>query len=412
VKAWRTLWPEAAARCTVSALVLSLSFAAPGIAAEGDPGGGIGGTGITGFGVVQKFGSIYVNGREYAIDPATRIVPDGKEGSGVLHRGDVVKVAGVIDASGRSAAVRVEKMLAVRGVVERIERRSGELVILGQRIRFDAATVYDEAGTSGAATPPIRVGDAVAVNGLAMADGSWTAVRIAREPPEEIHFLVRGAVTALDRGHALLRMGEREFALNGATVPAGVQVGDLVRLEGHYASGRARVDSVNRVAPLFGASDRLVEMSGYTRRIAATHEIACNGVVLRFDGESRFVSGSLADIRDDVPLAVRGKRQVDGSVLVREIQQGVEPMRVSLPEGITALEHGHGNAAGGGAAPESTPENRRGPETGAAEAETARPETHDQHEIIRPNIERPMPERPSVSRPSIERPDIDLPESH
>ena len=65
-----------------------------------DPGGGIGGTGITGFGVVQKFVSIFVNGREYILDDNTRVTRDGVSvDEKTLHLGDVVSIDGRIDAA-------------------------------------------------------------------------------------------------------------------------------------------------------------------------------------------------------------------------------------------------------------------------------------------------------------------------
>ncbi|MEB8488010.1 hypothetical protein OW567_14240, partial [Acidithiobacillus ferriphilus] len=40
-----------------------------GIGGTGIHPGGIGGTGITALGVIQRFGSIYVNGQEYVLSP-------------------------------------------------------------------------------------------------------------------------------------------------------------------------------------------------------------------------------------------------------------------------------------------------------------------------------------------------------
>ena len=390
---WRKSWKRYAARSAVGTLVLLLSFATASVAGEGDPGGGIGGTGITGFGVVQKFGSIYVNGREYAIDAGTQIVPDGKEGPDQLHLGDVVKVTGVIDAGDRSSALRVDNMLAVRGVVERIQRRGGELVVLGQRIRITPATLQIEAGAAtGASTPTFHAGDPVAISALAAANGSWVAFRVVREPREEIHFAVRGSIEAFAPGRTALRIGGRDFALNDAAVPSGLKVGDVVRVDGQYVGAEARADAVTRVAPLFGETDHLIEMSGYARVSAST--LACNDVTLRFDDASRFVSGTMADIHNDVPLAVRGERQADGSLLVRQIQFGVEPMHAALPDLSGLNVDGHRGAMG---------------VSGRREIE--RPIV-DRPSFERPSIERPEIERPDIERPDVERPEIELPDGH
>ena len=52
-----------------------------GIGGTGIHPGGIGGTGITALGVIQRFGSIYVNGQEYVLSPQTRYSVDGTAGT-------------------------------------------------------------------------------------------------------------------------------------------------------------------------------------------------------------------------------------------------------------------------------------------------------------------------------------------
>ncbi|MEB8585002.1 hypothetical protein OW714_02850, partial [Acidithiobacillus ferriphilus] len=69
-----------------------------GIGGTGIHPGGIGGTGITALGVIQRFGSIYVNGQEYVLSPQTRYSVDGAAGTAKdLRLGDRVTVQAAAD---------------------------------------------------------------------------------------------------------------------------------------------------------------------------------------------------------------------------------------------------------------------------------------------------------------------------
>ncbi|MHB8238014.1 MAG: DUF5666 domain-containing protein, partial [Acidithiobacillus ferrivorans] len=91
-----------------------------GIGGTGIQPGGIGGTGITALGVIQRFGSIYVNGREYVLSPQTRYSVDGAAGTAKdLHLGDRVTVQAAADGRTIAQEVRVEH--AVIGRVTEVD---------------------------------------------------------------------------------------------------------------------------------------------------------------------------------------------------------------------------------------------------------------------------------------------------
>lgn len=191
---------------------------------------GMGGTGIVG--VVTGFGSIWVNGIEVEFDPATPVRIDGQSAPGDSLR--VGQVA-VITASGsgsrldaRSIAVRHE----VSGPVEAVDSNGTVLRVAGQRVTF-ASQVWGDA-----AAP--RVGDWVAVSGLAGPDGSIVATRIDRREPGRVivHGTLSGSTEAPRIGTLALRPGSR----------LGAGFGQEVMVSGRYADGVLVPESVSRDA--------------------------------------------------------------------------------------------------------------------------------------------------------------------
>lgn len=371
-----------------------------------DPGGGIGGTGITGFGVVQKFGSIFVNGREYILDGNTRVTRDGVSADEkTLHLGDVVSVEGRIDAvSGHSVAVRVDSETTLQGVVEKVDVSSGTLSVLNQVVRVTPETLTD-GSKKASLLAGIRLGEHITVSALPGSDNSWTATRIARVSADVSHFVLRGTVQRSEPERGRLRVSGRDLIIPPGKLPARLAQGDIVRVLGHYGKNTLQVENVSIAQPKFGVAGQMVEMSGYIQAQPESGRLVSNNVALRYSDTSVFIGGSVADVRTDAPVVVRGEMQADGGMAVREILVNVEPMRATLPQLDMRPSHeGMGERHGEhGASARPEHEKPDVEKAGAARHEIGRPE--------RPEIERPEIQRPEIERPSIELPSIEKPES-
>jgi len=371
-----------------------------------DPGGGIGGTGITGFGVVQKFGSIFVNGREYILDGSTRVTRDGMSvDEKTLHLGDVVSVDGRIDAvSGRSVAVRVDSETSLQGVVEKVDVSSGTLSVLNQVVRVTPTTLTD-GPKEASLVAGIRLGERITVSGLPGSDNSWTATRIEHLSADVSHFVLRGTVQRSEPERGRLRVSGQDLIAPSGKLPARLALGDIVRVVGHYSNNTLQVENVSIAQPKLGVAGQMVEMSGYIQAQPESGRLVSNNVVLRYSAASAIIGGTVTDVRMDVPVVVRGEMQTDGGIAVREILVNVEPMRATLPQIDMRPSHeGMGDRHGehgASARPES--EKPDVEKAGAARHEIGRPE--------RPEIERPEIQRPEIERPSIELPHIEKPES-
>src|ERR1043165_193242 len=116
---------------------------------------GIGGTGIVG--VIQRFGSIFVNGERigYAADVPVRI--DGEAASvKALRIGHVARVVAQRQANGMLTTNRIDAVSEVVGPIESV--KSGEMTVLGQKVAWTGRENW-------------RVGTQVAVSGLRRTDG-------------------------------------------------------------------------------------------------------------------------------------------------------------------------------------------------------------------------------------------------
>ncbi|MCS3502632.1 hypothetical protein M2189_007857 [Bradyrhizobium japonicum] len=221
---------------------------------------GIGGTGIVG--VIQRFGSIYVNGERvtYASDVPVRI--DGEAASPkALRIGQLARVVATRQADGTLVTRNITIASEVAGPIEAV--KGNELTVLGQKI-----VASDKESK-------LRAGTQVAVYGLRRTDGVIVASLI--EPRREAIERITGLV---ERGPDGLRIGG--LRLSGVDP---LLVGQRAQIEGRSSQGtmqaaRTRIDDFS---DLVGASRLSIE--AYVQRVGSNLQLG-SGFVAR-DG-SRF----------------------------------------------------------------------------------------------------------------------------
>lgn len=244
-----------------SLVLLASGFTAPrgGIGGTGRARGGIGGTGVTAIGVIQKFGSIFVNGTEYLLLPTTHYLMDGHPTqSRALRRGDVVFVAARAGKH-RSIAETVRVQHALVGVIKAVSRDGHTLTILGQTVIMHRATIRGRA----APTLRLRAGMDIRVSALPSAPGRWQATRVTRlknPRTQDAPFLIRGPLTAVHR-HTLVLGRHRFLSTAGSTPPPG----SYVLARGYYRSGHAIITRLRPATGLLQAHGRRLMIAGYLR---------------------------------------------------------------------------------------------------------------------------------------------------
>jgi hypothetical protein len=237
---------------------------------------GIGGTGIVG--VIQRFGSIYVNGERvtYASDVPVRI--DGERASAKsLRIGQLARVVAVRQADGTLTTRGITIASEVSGPIEAV--KDGEITVLGQKVR------------SGGKEVGHKVGAHVAVYGLRRTDSVIVASLI--EPRRDTTARVTGPV---ERGPEGLHIGG--LRLNGVDP---LMVGQRLQVQGSMGQGALQVTHtrVDDFSDLVGASRLSVE--AYVQRTGSHLQLGSGLVVqdsARFgpaSGEARVVLNGVFD---------------------------------------------------------------------------------------------------------------------
>ena len=275
-------------------------------------------------GTITGFGSVFVNGIEFATDGATFTVDDNPGVESDLAIGQVVTIVGTIDDNGSTGSaddVIVDDQ--VEGPIESIDPTAGQIVVLGQTVTIDASTVFDDR-IAPASIDGLQVGDLVEVSGLRDAGGSIVATRI--EPAAaggelELH----GTVSSLDTANS-------RFDINGLTVdystailddfPAGEPAdGDFVEVHGSGfgAGGELIATRVELEDGPFGGvgGDVQVEVEGLVTRFASATDFDVAGQAVTTTAGTEFENSAAADLALGVKVEVEGFVD-DNGVLVAD----------------------------------------------------------------------------------------------
>src|SRR5258705_1217799 len=267
---------------------------------------GIGGTGIVG--VIQRFGSIFVNGERIGYAPDVPVRIDGEAASvKALRIGHVARVVAQRQANGVLTTNRIDAVSEVVGPIESV--KGGEMTVLGQKVAWTGRENW-------------RVGTQVAVSGLRRTDGVIVASLV-----EQRRNATARVTGPLERDRDGLRIGG--LRLDGVDA---APVGQRVQAEGRVASGgklqisRARADDFS---DLSGATRLSIE--AYVRRVGTNLQLG-SGYVAR--DSSRFEPGQ------------------DTRVVVNAVRDGLQGLRV---ESVQSVSHFPGSSMQGPRAPDRAP---------------------------------------------------------
>ncbi|WP_297369153.1 DUF5666 domain-containing protein [Acidocella sp.] len=338
----------------------------------GQEAGGIGGTGIrapiTGYGPIQRFGSVFVNGREYRVGAGTLVTIDGKPAPlAALRVGDLVLVHGVAEGAHGGAARSITAWQAIIGPVGAVSANGTRITVLGQTVAL------------GAAPPAVRVGAMVGISGQPRADGTWTAYRVTLLPPAQ-NFRLAAVVSAV--GKTSITFGGLTLQASPAQL-AGIRVGEPAVITGQITNGQPVLTALSANPLNFGPPGTRVEIEGYFQSAGSGKLVGSNGIVAQSMGKIPPLSG-------ERPMELVGQVSASGEI-AGTIEAEAMP---DLP--------GQAEASGGG---DATPgaHNATAQDQGGA--------THGTHNVEPPEAsEATEPEAPETEAPEIELPDPQTPE--
>lgn len=259
-----TILPRRALAAFGALLLIALQLASCG-------GGGVGsgGTGAplaqtVGFGTVTGLGSVWVDGVRYD-DRDAAVVAEAEPGrieNTTLALGQSVEL-GLAD-TGVAASIRVEPRLV--GRVQSL-LGGGAVSLLGHTVRRNADPDAGPVTVLDGGTP--AAGDAVAVHGFALDDGTLQATRIERLAAAPTHWRIAGRIGALrdDGGRRLARIGAAEVEVGAAALhgDASLAVGRSAVVFGLLAGGPLQASDV-RMLERYSAPDVEASIGG---RVAA-----------------------------------------------------------------------------------------------------------------------------------------------
>jgi len=388
---------------------------------------GMGGTGITGVGVIQGFGSVFVNGREYFLDDTAQISIDGQPATEHdLQVGDVVVAKAAIDpASGATNAIEVSVKHAVRGKVEKISGQGTRITVLGQQIELTGSTAIQSAQGESLAARQIAVGDVVTVGALPKTNGTLAATLITRVQGRETaqqdsRFLLRGNVTKVSPDGKTLHIGAQRLAVAQLELPKGLKPGETVVISGRYERGAAKAEAIEHEPLLTGRPGERVEILGYVKASGKPDQIVSPGVALAYDQTTLIRGGTQTDLRTERLTALHGTVGGDGRIKLERMELGVSPLDYDLRV-VPAKRPAVVEKAAKQQPPAEATSQERDEKTDKATTEhaadkidTDKPDAEQSHNE-KPDTESPDRERPEqkteIEKPEIEKPQVDKPES-
>jgi hypothetical protein len=278
-------------------------------------GGGVSGTGITS-GSVTGFGSVIVNQSIHGTTAATEFERNGLPSTqGDFRVGDVVVIEWDSDDDGVTReAIRVTYQRELFGeVTANPDEANGTVGVLGQTVRADATTIFDEFAPAppGAIFPPDLVqGACVEVTGFRDASGNLFATRIELEPScstVEIQGVVSSVV-----GNIIQVSGTTVDISGVATTPV---VNDVVDVEGTF-NNISGVLTATALVVLDDDLSRFEDDDIDVEGIIDNCSIGCgadsdvtfsvSGIPVSTNSQTTYENGDFTQLRDDIRVEVEG----------------------------------------------------------------------------------------------------------
>ena len=285
-------------------------------------------SGVTSVGPISGFGSVIQGGVEYATSGAQIRLDDQSGTESQLRVGQVVVIKGSVNPDGvTGTATEVTFISDLRGPVGQIDVAAGTFKVLGQTVRVDDATVFDD-GIQPASLEGLQSGTAVQVSGFANAAREIVASRVDLSVTG---LQVRGVVASLDAA-------AHTFVINSLTVnygsvtPTGTLAnGSTVVVRGvAIANGALVATQVQVIGALSAAANDRGNLDGLIAAFVSNADFTVEGQRVITDGSTVFDLGG-AVLGVDVPVRVRGTFTASGALLASRVE--VKAKNLSLVRG-------------------------------------------------------------------------------
>ena len=296
--------------------------------------GGIQGSGspVVAYGPIAGFGSIFVNGVEYATSNAQIRIDDQPGTESQLLVGQVVTVVGSVNSDGTTGtATQVTSSGDVAGPITQIDTVGGTFVVLGQTVRVSGSTLFDDT-VQPASIAGLQVSNIVEVSGFPNAAGEIVASRIQREAAGSA-LEVKGIVLSLDMTAHTFHVNTLTVDYSAITPSGSLANGAIVKVSGTLlnAAGALVATRVD-VLPGFGATaNDEGEIEGLITTFTSNSDFVVNGQRVTTNANTQFILDG-ATLAVDVLVEVDGSFDASGVLVAKSVQ--ATPDSASLVRGL------------------------------------------------------------------------------
>ena len=273
-------------------------------------------------GTITGFGSVIVNGVRFSTTTAA-ITIDGRSGASEseLKVGQVVEVRGRFDSNGTTGtATTITFNDSTEGPVSAVDTVAGTLVVLGQTVRVNGATVFDDRFTT-PSLAGIAVGSVVEVSGFRNAAGEIVATRIEPKAAGGT-FELTGTVSALDTTNRRFNIGATVINYANVTPTDGtLSNGGCAEAKGTaFAGGALTATSVEvKSCGPTGANDDVAEVEGLITRFVSATDFDVGSQRVTTTGTTTYENGVVGDLRVGLKVEAEGRLNASGLLTARKV---------------------------------------------------------------------------------------------
>jgi len=302
-------------------LLLGLIMTAVLLAYGAGSSAGIQGTGrqfVIAFGRITAFGSIFVNGVEYAIDKA-QIDLDGRTARpSQLQIGQIVAVQAALNPNRTTGiATSVSFTGDVVGPIAQLDPTRRSLTVLGQTVQLDDATLFGE-GIQPGGIGGLQKGMILEISGFPEASGNLLASRIDLVASGPLQ--VRGIVQTLDVGAQTFRINDLTIDYSGV-VPGGKLVNGstaTVQAVEFPTAGTLHATRVQASSGIGGTANEQGQLEGLITSFKSADEFYVSDQLV-LAGSSTHVVLHGKPLAPDLAVKVSGVFTASGALMAREI---------------------------------------------------------------------------------------------
>jgi len=287
------------------------------------------GNASTSIGPITAFGSLFVNGIEFDASNAEIMFDSLPASENALRLGMVVTVEGSIDDNGMTGtATSVRFADNLEGPIDSIDQAANSLVVLGQPVMVDPATIFDNTTFTG-----LSVGNVVEVSGMVDATGTIRATRIERKAttftPGAREIELKGAITNLDATAQTFMLGMLLIDFSSAQIDNNIPGQMLMNglpVEVKSTQGTvggsflaSRIEGRAKDLGDNGQEGKQVEVEGFITRFVSATDFDLNGSPASTTAQTLFQKGTAANLMLNVKVEIKGMLDAAGILVAQKI---------------------------------------------------------------------------------------------